>query len=690
MNDKALSIVVDSTSNPQALQQLIDEAYLNLGNTSLYGINDLLLTRKLDDEENPYLDILWLMIQPEYFYYTCKHILNIDILPFQLVILQELWCRKFPMLIASRGGSKSFILALYCILRAWLHQGCRIVLVGAAFRQSKILFDYMEQIWKGSPILRHMIGSDRHEGPKRDIDRCTFHIGRSEVIAIPMGTGEKIRGLRANYIICDEFSSINQEIFEVVIKGFAAVSSNPVEKVKSEARVRTLSEMGLYTQDVEDIMGVGMGNQTVIAGTAYYAFNHFYSYWKRYKAIVESRGREDKLVEIFQGAVPEQFDWTDYSVIRIPSHQLPKGFLDEIQVAQSKALSHSSLYLMEYSASFAVDSDGFFKRSLIERCVTNDLIQFPSGPAQFEASIIGNPNKKYVIGIDPASESDNFAILVIEINKDHRRIVYSWTINRQVLKDRLKGGGNAKDRTFYNYCARKIRDLMKVFPTEHIGIDAQGGGIAIIEALHDDTQLEEGELPIWAYTSTGDDDVYWWEEKNKPTDGQVGLHILHAIQFVNPKFTSDANHGLRKDFESRLLLFPRFDSASIGLAIENDKIIGREYDTLEDATIEIEELKDELATIVHTQTTTGRDKWDTPETKIAGGKKGRLRKDRYSALLIANIIARLADQQLAPKEYQYAGGYVGQKRRCDDGALYIGPQNIISKIGYSGGKGISR
>ena len=40
---------------------------------------------------------------------------------------------------------------------------------------------------------------------------------------------------------------------------------------------------------------------------------------------------------------------------------------------------------------------------------------------------------------------------------------------------------------------------MKVFPASLIGLDAQGGGIAIEEALHDPNNLQDGEnliLPI--------------------------------------------------------------------------------------------------------------------------------------------------------------------------------------------------
>jgi hypothetical protein len=332
---------------------------------------------------------------------------------------------------------------------------------------------------------------------------------------------------------------------------------------------------------------------------------------------------------------------------------------------------------------------------VIEKCTCKEPIKLPSGDVQFEAAVRGNPNGKYVIAVDPASESDNFAIIVLELHPDHRRIVYSWTTTRQKLRDRLKKTGDTKstEQGFYSYCARKIRDLLRAFPCSHIGIDAQGGGIGIIEALHDNALLEPGELPIWPYIKEGDNDVFWWEEKNKPTDGLAGLHILHAIQFGNFRFTSEANHGLRQDLENRVLLFPRFDSVSIGLSIEDDKVCGREYDTLEDAVVEIEELKDELATITHTQTNTGKDKWDTPETKVGIlSKKGRLRKDRYSALVIGNYIARLTNLSQDTPEYHCVGGYVGKSRSkaVADGQLYVGPQHIIGKMSNIGGVGILR
>jgi hypothetical protein len=69
------------------------------------------------------------------------------------------------------------------------------------------------------------------------------------------------------------------------------------------------------------------------------------------------------LQEVFGGPVPDDFDWTEYSVIRMPVDKLPDGFMDSGQIARAKATIHAGIYNMEYGAVFTTDSQGFFKRS---------------------------------------------------------------------------------------------------------------------------------------------------------------------------------------------------------------------------------------------------------------------------------------------------------------------------------------
>ena len=102
---------------------------------------------------------------------------GIELHPIQIAILQEFWRRPFPMFIASRGFGKSFIMAMYAMLKCMFVPGSKIVIVGSAFRQSKIIFEYMETLWRNSDILRSIFGA-ASDGPRRDVDRCTMRLGR--------------------------------------------------------------------------------------------------------------------------------------------------------------------------------------------------------------------------------------------------------------------------------------------------------------------------------------------------------------------------------------------------------------------------------------------------------------------------------------------------------------------------------
>jgi len=647
----------------------IDEAWLGLDSIDANLFNPMSMLNASEDDFH--LRLAFVMSRPEYLSFFCQHILNIQLLPMQSLILNELWNRKFPMLIGSRGLGKSFKLSLYSILRAIMLPKRKIVVVGAAFRQSKVLFEYMETIWRNSPMLRDMCDGD--SGPRRDTDRCVMRINDSTITCLPLGDGQKIRGQRANDIIADEFASIPRDIFENVVAGFAAVSADPVENVKRLAARKKAAELGIEIEDVmPDKTGEKKDNQIVISGTAYYDFNHFATYWKKWKAIIKSQGNPSRLREVFGGEdYPDNFDWTQYSIIRMPYELLPKGFMDADQVARSKATVHTGIYQMEYGACFTRDSQGFFKRSLIESCVTGNMenpIKDSKGDLiHFEAALIGDPNKRYIFGVDPASEVDNFSIVVLEANPDHRRIVYCWTTTRSEHKELIKKGYST-ETDFYSYCARKIRDLMVLFPCIHIAIDAQGGGVAVTESLHDQDKMKPGELPLWPVIE---------DDKPKDTDGERGLHIIEMCQFAKYEWLAEANHGMRKDFEDKVLLFPHFDSISLGLSGTDDMIKNRMFDTLEDCVLDIEELKDELSMIQMTQTTSGRDRWDTPELVVGTGKKSKMRKDRYSALLMANMAARILQRKPEQEAYNFYGGFAtikafDHKEKADE-RLYSGP-----------------
>ena len=325
-------------------KKIIDDAWLGINVDESQLFNPMDFVMESGDNEKLIERIAWLMMRPEYFSFACKYVLNIELSPFQSMLLYEMWNRKFPMLIGSRGMGKSFILSVSPILRALFMPRRKIIIVGAAFRQSKVLFEYMDTIWKNAPILRDLC--DNNSGPRRDVDRCVMHINQSTITALPLGDGSKIRGQRANDIIADEFASIPRDIFENVVAGFAAVSASPIEKVKHRAKLKKAKELGVVLEEdkKEADLTKEQSNQIILSGTAYYDFNHFSEYWKRYRSIVNSGGDPHRLKEVFGEEPPPSFNWKDYSVIRMPVDKLPDGFMDEAQITRAKATVHAGIY----------------------------------------------------------------------------------------------------------------------------------------------------------------------------------------------------------------------------------------------------------------------------------------------------------------------------------------------------------
>jgi len=182
-----------------------NNAWLGLDTLDGIGLENPLINRTHDEIKRPDLHIIRLMREAKYVGFTAKTLLDIELLPVQIAILREFWIRPFPMFVASRGFGKSWLMAVYAMLKCALIPETKVVIVGAAFRQSKIIFEYMETLWRNAPVLRSVC--DSNSGPRRDVDRCTMRINDSWAIAVPLGDGQKIRGLRAHTIIADEFGS---------------------------------------------------------------------------------------------------------------------------------------------------------------------------------------------------------------------------------------------------------------------------------------------------------------------------------------------------------------------------------------------------------------------------------------------------------------------------------------------------
>lgn len=496
-----------------------------------------------------------------------------------------------------------------------------------------------------------------------------------------------------------QHNSISEDVYAVVVQGFGAVSNDPVAKASRSRRERILKRLGAWTNDLEaDSFASKAGNQSILSGTASYQFNHFYRYWKDYHDVLLTKGDPRKIEDHFGGKVPKGFDWRRYSIIRVPYDMIPHGYMDEATISRAEQISSTANFAMEYGASFLTDSDGFFRRSIIERATiggTDDpLPSFAScGEVDFGVLLFGDKGLRYVYGVDPALQSDNFAVVIIEVHPDHRRVVYCWTTNKADHRAQRSKKGAAPD--FYKFCIRKLREMFTKWPPAQVLIDAGsgGGGHTLVEAFSDPDKLEEGERCVYEVIEEG---------VIKDTDHLAGDHIIKLIQFSKNSWVVDANWSLKKDMEDRVLLFPRIDEMILGLAMEEDIFTGRSIkhgdkvetieDTLESALSEIDELKNELTVICHVHTASGQEKWDTPENKALGSKRGPLKKDRYSALLMCNWGARnlLGGAISVPQPVGggFARGFKKPEHTALGGGMYrTGSDRIANMLRGSGAEG---
>jgi len=619
--------------------------------------------------------VSYLMSHPDYFYLMIRLLFNMDSYPFQCMIIREMYNHRFPMLIGSRGMAKTSTLALYTIIRMITIPGTKGVVTGAGFRQAKLVFEYIENVWNRSAALRSIYKGGKN-GPVHGADAWSFRLGESIVWALPVGhDGSKIRGYRANFLISDEFASMNKTVFEEVISPFLSVSSDPIGQMDHEKSLKVFKHLGADISE-KDLVNDILQNQLILSGTAYYKFNHFYEYFAKWHRILMTGGDPEKLEEIFGDDASASHNWKDYSLLRIPVGLVPEGFLDKSQIQRIRTHTAKDVFLREYGACFVDDSDGFYRQSLIQNCtVTPDKqIEIDGAEVKFSPMLYGDPQKRYVFGIDPAYEGDNFAIVVLEVEEHYRKIVHVWTTQSKDHRQRLKDDVITEVDYFY-YCVRKIRDLMSRFPCAYIAMDTFGGGKAIMEAFRDTSRAKEGERAILPVKDLD----------NKPveTDFIVGDHILHMITPTS-EWNETAYHDLKKDMEARTILFPYDDNLNAGLAEYYDESLGEAktlYDTLGDCVYEIEELKKELTTIMIVETPAGRTKFVIAGDQLTTGtKKTDLHKDRVSALIMANYVARNFSSSSARPINPDVGTMHGFLQRPDKGTMYYGRPEIAEKL----------
>ena len=487
-------------------------------------------------------------------------ILNVDMYDIQQVLLEEMWFRNFVVVVASRGAGKTFMQAVFAALTAMLYPGQRIGFVSASFRQAKFMFKELERLYEKSSILREAAAKPPvHGADSWNLQfKAPTNYSRSGswIEAVPLGGGDKIRGARFHVVCIDEMASVPDDLFKMVIKPMAATTADPMVNVRRAEEEKRLVDLGVIKEG--DLVR-NKDNKIIMTSSGNFTFNHLYSIYKEYREQMEANNKK-------------------YFVCRVPFDLVPKAFLSENIVEDSKKLS-SFEFKMEFGAGFVGDSDGLFKASLLHKKTSR--VQ--------SIELSGVANNKYIMSVDPArEETAATAIVVLKVVAGVGTVVYAEELFSTPFPDQ----------------ARYIKRLYKKYNAS-IFMDSGGGGKALQDLLFE--KENDKDISITAY--------------DYPDSTRDGLRILHMINFYT-EWIIEANFNALSLLEQDKLYFPAIPTSGK----EKEEIV---YELINKT------MKNQIASIVVSQTKTGKLHFDVPSSRT-GRAIVKNRKDLYSCFIMVS------------------------------------------------------
>ena len=356
--------------------------------------------------------------------FTSELFLGVKLFPFQAMAIKGMMVSDYSMFVFSRGMSKTFSTAVYVLMECLLNPNANIGVIAGSFRQSKQIFQKMEDIVsKPEASLIKECGFRIQKGT----DQWTMTLGKSRAIALPLANGERLRGFRFNRIVLDEFLTIPEKIFNEVIIPFLGVVENPIEREELynlESRVIDKGEMK------EQDRYVWPNNKLIILSSPSFKFEYMYKLYKKYEDLIFGVDKEEDDEE-------ELKDDAYRLIMQLSYDCAPTRLYDQNLLKQAKATMSEMQFKREFGAQFIDESDGYFRLSKMAACTIPDG-EFPA------VEVVGNPSDEYILAFDPNwagnTSADHFAMHVFKIDRDAQKVclVHSYAIAGVSLKQHME------------------------------------------------------------------------------------------------------------------------------------------------------------------------------------------------------------------------------------------------------------
>lgn len=526
-----------------------------------------------------------------------KDYLGVNLFLYQIFLLWAMNRYSFFMYIAARGQGKSYLIAVYCVIRAILYPNSNIVIASGTKGQARLIIT--EKIFA---LMNNSKNVEREIKEFKTSANETYVVFWNGSKITSVTSSDSSRGYRANILIVDEFRLVEKETLDQILKPFLNVNRTP--PYLSNPKYKHLSEE----------------NKEIYISSAWYK-NHWI--WESFKSYLNG-----------------MINGKDYFVAVLPWQlSVYHNLLSKKRVEQQRQEDDfdQMSWDMEYEALFVGENENaYFKLDDIQQCRTLPKAFYPPTDREF----VENKDKRKKLTNMPKQHGEiriiSMDIALMGSNKAVKNDTTAFTLMRLlpqgeeyrrdvVYMESLQGQHSELQ-------AVRLKQLYYDFEGDYVAMDTNGNGIAVFDnvakILYD--RERDVEYPAWTVIN----DEYMDDRKMDKN----AIPIIYSI-----KANSEINHkvavGLRTAFEKKKIRLLINDIEAREDLIEKKGYLRKsteEQVNLLKPFVQSTALQNELVNLVY--------KVRSGYIKIE--EVGTTTKDRYSSIGYGNYVATLLEQDI--------------------------------------------
>lgn len=523
----------------------------------------------------------------------CEDYLNIKLKLFQKILICMMNFNNYFMFLACRGLGKTFLTAIFCVVRCILYPGTRICVASGRRRQA------IEVIEKITTILMPMSSNLRSEIKEYSTSQADAYVEFFNGSRIKVVTAsDNARGARANILVCDEFRLVPLTIIQAVLRKFLIAPRQPGYLNKEEYK------------------HLGERNKEIYMSSCWYQ-----SHWSYEKAKTYTANLVDDRRKYFICALPYQ--------LAIKENLLSR---EQVEDEMSESDFNSVTWTMEMECLFFSDTDGGLYN--YEDISKNRKIKYPA----FPTSETRLSDKRFAI---PNKQPGEVRILSADI------ALMSSTVNNNdatsIFLNQFMPIGSNKYVSNITYTtnqeglrtdeqALSIRKLVDEFDADYLVIDAKGVGLGVVDMIMTDLYDPNTGVTYPAITCCNNKEI---AARCRVDNAPEKIWAING----NPLFNSQCALGLRealKQSQVRLLM-SEYDAEDVMQEIPGyNKLSPQEKTILKLPYINTTLLASELVDL----------EYESKDNVIRVKEKAGKRKDRYSSLSYNIYVAKQLERDL--------------------------------------------